>query len=188
VAIANPTGGPLDIEVPAGLRRLAGQQDPTVERLGFHAEDVRDIVLTHLDFDHAGGLDDFPRARVHLLEAEKQAAAAQSTPLARRRFRPQQWSSIGRWIGYRTSGARWFDFDAVTELSGLPPEVLLVPLAGHTVGHAGVAVPTDGGWLLHAGDAYFFRGEMDPRGYNCTALQAPAAAAARIEPARVAPG
>jgi hypothetical protein len=30
VAIANPTSGPLDIEVPAGLRRLAGQQDPTV--------------------------------------------------------------------------------------------------------------------------------------------------------------
>ena len=29
-------------------------------------EDVTDIVLTHLDFDHAGGLDDFPAATVHL--------------------------------------------------------------------------------------------------------------------------
>ena len=33
-----------------------------IERLGYRAEDVSDIVLTHLDFDHAGGLDDFPRA------------------------------------------------------------------------------------------------------------------------------
>ena len=32
-----------------------------VERLGFSRRDVRHIVLTHLDFDHAGGLEDFPR-------------------------------------------------------------------------------------------------------------------------------
>ena len=45
--------------------------------------------------------------------------------------------------------------------------ILLVPLTGHTRGHAGVAVRADGGWLLHAGDAYFFHGEMDPAGYRC---------------------
>jgi glyoxylase-like metal-dependent hydrolase (beta-lactamase superfamily II) len=32
--------------------------------------DVRHIVLTHLDFDHAGGRDDFPGA-VHLLASER---------------------------------------------------------------------------------------------------------------------
>lgn len=36
-----------------------------VEQLGFRRSDVRHIVLTHLDFDHAGGLDDFPEATVH---------------------------------------------------------------------------------------------------------------------------
>ncbi len=35
-----------------------------VERLGFTADDARHIVLSHLDFDHAGGLDDFPHAKV----------------------------------------------------------------------------------------------------------------------------
>ncbi len=37
-----------------------------VERLGLKSDDVRHIVLTHLDFDHAGGLDDFPYARIHM--------------------------------------------------------------------------------------------------------------------------
>ncbi len=41
---------------------------------------------------------------------------------------------------------------------GLPPEILLMPRIGHTLGHSGVAVQADSRWLLHAGDAYF-----DPR-------------------------
>ncbi len=48
------------------------------------------------------------------------------------------------------------------------PEVLLVPLAGHTRGHSGIAVRTDDGWLLHCGDAYFYRGEMDVDAPHCT--------------------
>lgn len=51
---------------------------------------------------------------------------------------------------------------AVRALPGTDEEVLLVPLTGHTRGHCGVAVRTDRGWLLHCGDAYFFRGEMAP--------------------------
>lgn len=41
-----------------------------IEALGFSAADVRHIILTHLDFDHAGGLTDFPDARIHLLQRE----------------------------------------------------------------------------------------------------------------------
>jgi glyoxylase-like metal-dependent hydrolase (beta-lactamase superfamily II) len=48
------------------------------------------------------------------------------------------------------------------------PEVLLVPLLGHTRGHCGVAVQTAEGWLLHAGDAYFHKDEMHPAGRRCT--------------------
>ena len=41
---------------------------------------------------------------------------------------------------YRASGERWFGFECVRDLAGLPPEILMVPLAGHTVGHAGIAI------------------------------------------------
>ena len=38
--------------------------------------------------------------------------------------------------------------------------MLLIPLAGHTRGHAAVAVATGDRWLLHCGDAYFHHGEV----------------------------
>jgi glyoxylase-like metal-dependent hydrolase (beta-lactamase superfamily II) len=57
----------------------------------------------------------------------------------------------------------------VRDLEGLPPEILFVPLPGHTWGHAGVAIQQQGaGWLLHAGDAYFYRGEMREAKRRCT--------------------
>ena len=49
----------------------------------------------------------------------------------------------------------------VRDIKGLPPEILVIPLPGHTAGHSGVAIDTPDGWLLNAGDAYFHRHEMD---------------------------
>ena len=134
-----------------------------VERLGFRREDVRHIVLTHLDLDHAGGLPDFPHARVHVLATEHAAAQARRTLMERQRYQAVQWAHGPDWRLYDAArGEPWFGFDCVRALDGLPPEVLLVPLTGHTRGHCGVAVDTGKGWLLHAGDAYFFRDELAP--------------------------
>jgi glyoxylase-like metal-dependent hydrolase (beta-lactamase superfamily II) len=140
-----------------------------IERLGFSPRDVRHIILTHLDFDHAGGLDDFPWASVHLLRRERDHALKQKTWLDRQRFRPQQWRSRERWQAYSLArGETWLGFDGVQRLQGLPPELLLVPLIGHTFGHAGIAIRRTSDWLLLAGDAYFFHAEMDPDRPYCT--------------------
>src|SRR5262249_33311771 len=45
-----------------------------VRALGKRPEDVTDVVCTHLDHDHSGGLGDFPGARVHVLRDEKTRA------------------------------------------------------------------------------------------------------------------
>lgn len=142
-----------------------------LEALGFRAEDVRHIVLTHLDFDHAGGLEDFPRATVHVMQREwDEATGPRRNFVSRARYRRPQWDEVAAWRRYGAMGEPWYGFDAVRALEGLPPEILLVPLPGHTFGHAGVAINRGGadGWLLHAGDAYFYRGEMREARRRCT--------------------
>ncbi len=146
------------------MRLTAARQ---IEALGYSRSDVRHIVMTHLDFDHAGGLEDFPLATVHVTERELDAARRQDGPRARRRYPRQQLDEVRNWRTYRPGGARWLGFRAVWELNGLPPEILFVSLPGHTEGHAGVAIKDGKGWLLHAGDVYFHRHEMDRPAREC---------------------
>lgn len=135
-----------------------------VRRLGFAPEDVRHIVLTHLDVDHAGGLSDFPWATVHLLAAEKRSAVDAPDAVARRRYREAQWRHGPKWATYEPAGEPWRGFECVRDLEGLPPELLLVPLTGHTLGHAAIALESDDGWMLHCGDAYFARPSIEAGG------------------------
>ncbi|GGU46143.1 MBL fold metallo-hydrolase [Streptomyces albospinus] len=131
-----------------------------IERLGYRAADVRHIALTHLDVDHCGGLPDFPEARVHLMAAELTAAREQAPS---RRYRPAHWAHGPRWETYDTAGGAgdaWAGFAGVRQLSGVSAELLILPLGGHSAGHAGFAVRDGGGWLLHAGDAYFHHREI----------------------------
>ena len=123
-----------------------------VEALGFAADDVTDIAVTHLDLDHAGGLGDFPHARVHVHQPEHDAAH-HPTAREKARYVAGQWAHGPQWVQHSEQGDDWFGFPSVTALGD---DVLIIPLPGHTRGHAGVAVRDgDGHWLLHAGDAFF---------------------------------
>ncbi|CAM9976354.1 unnamed protein product, partial [Chrysoparadoxa australica] len=164
--------GQADIEQPA--RRLGGMfmrmTGPAldtgetalarVRELGFDPNDVRHVLLTHLDIDHAGGIADFPQARIHVLADEYEATLAGRSLLEKTRYRPAQWSHGPDWALHQPDGEAWQGFAAARDLPGLPPEILMIPLAGHTRGHAGIAVQGNDGWLLHAGDAYFDHGQM----------------------------
>jgi len=137
-----------------------------VETLGFSRADVRDIVVTHLDVDHAGGLPDFPEASVHIHRPERDAALARASLRERQRYRPFHFAHGPKWEVHDAGGERWFGFESVRAIAD---DVLLVPMPGHTRGHACVAVKAPPGadvaWLLHCGDAYFDAAEKtsEPR-------------------------
>jgi len=132
-----------------------------IEALGYRASDVRHVMCTHLDVDHAGGLSDFPDATVHVMAAELDAAQRRETFIDRTRYVAAHFEHGPKWRAHEaSSGERWKGFECVRALADDDPDVLLVPLAGHTRGHAAIAVRTSSGWLLHCGDAYFHEDEM----------------------------
>ena len=151
-AIARPR---LDVAETA-LRQIAD--------MGFRPSDVRHIVPTHLDLDHAGGICDFPDAAVHVFADELRAASHRATIGERNRYRAVQIASVRKWAPLEEDGESWFGFSAVRAIPGTRDEVLLVPLPGHSRGHCGVAVRRADDWLLHCGDAYFHCSEVEPDG------------------------
>lgn len=122
-----------------------------VKRFGFQPEDVRHIVLTHLHFDHCGGLPDFPWATVHVHRREWEAFTGKMGRWTDLAYIPRHIAHVSEWKLYETGDGRWSSFNAVR----LPftPEMWLVPLFGHSWGHCGVAVKVEKGWYFNAADA-----------------------------------
>lgn len=171
--------GLLDVADPAGrvgqpLIDLAGFQfhegqtaARQIEALGFRRDAVSDIVLTHGDPDHTGGLADFPGAVVHV-SAEEHARLG----TGHWRYLPAHFAHGPRWQTHAAAADRWFGLEARPLDFGLDADVRLVPLFGHTLGHCGVAVGVGGQWLLHAGDAYYLRPELFTDDHPVSALTA----------------
>ena len=130
-----------------------------IRALGHDPADVRHILVTHLDLDHAGGLADFPQAEVHLHSVELDLMQRRSVA-ARLRYRYGQWDHGPRWAGHGEAGETWYGFERVKLIDGLDTEIAMVPLFGHSAGHSGYALRDGDRWLLHAGDAYLHHDEV----------------------------
>lgn len=138
------------------LRPTSGAADTAlrqIEALGHTAADVAHIVVTHLDFDHIGGLSDFPHAAVHTTAQEHAAAVTSPNRMEKQRYRPAQWAHGPNFVLHEGRGDHWQHGLTGHEIL---PGITLVPMPGHSRGHAAVAVDAgERGLLVHAGDAAF---------------------------------
>jgi glyoxylase-like metal-dependent hydrolase (beta-lactamase superfamily II) len=136
-----------------------------IERLGFRPDEVTDIVLSHADPDHVGGLADFPAARVHISTEEHAALTTGDW-----RYCPAQFAHGPKWELHQPDSRTWFGLEARPVGLGFASEILLVPLFGHTAGHCGVAIQQGARWIFFVGDAYYLRVELSTDDHPISAL------------------
>lgn len=122
-----------------------------VSSLGIKPESIKHIVLTHMHFDHAGGLPDFPWASVHAHRAAVDTLSSSHNFFEVGAYDRKDFAHSPHWVLYNHPTEKWFDFDAIR----LPfsPSMFLIPLFGHTRGHCGVAIQDGSRWHLHCADA-----------------------------------
>jgi glyoxylase-like metal-dependent hydrolase (beta-lactamase superfamily II) len=147
------SGSPRDVEETALAQ---------VQRLGYAAEDVKHIVVTHFHFDHVGGLPDFPHAKVHIFDDEYEGVVRPRDMYERYVYRPEHWAHGPDWQIHRLEGDTWFGFESTPAVDLGSTQFFFTPLPGHTAGHCGVVLRTPDGWLYHCGDAYGYHKDVDP--------------------------
>lgn len=131
-----------------------------LQRLGYSASDVRHIICTHLDYDHISGASDFPDALVHVTATEHDAATTRPGVASKLRYRPHHLPIDMRIKTYGGQGEPILGFSTGYSVAGLD-DFTLIPLPGHTAGHAAVAIRAGKrGWLMHAGDAFYHQSSI----------------------------
>ncbi len=129
-------------------RKILCTPKEALARVGIDAAQVEDVVITHLHYDHAGTLSDFPAARFHLQESEMQFATGKWMLDDSERYAYSA-EHVAEMVHHLF--AKRVVFHA--EDGEVAPGVTVHRMAGHTMGLQGVRVPTGRGALLLASDA-----------------------------------
>jgi glyoxylase-like metal-dependent hydrolase (beta-lactamase superfamily II) len=160
-------GGGRDILVDTGFNQAAAQArsrkltlNPVdaLKTFGVDADDIRDVVVTHLHYDHAGNLDRFPNARFHLQDREMRYATGRCMchGTLRHPFSVEDVTLMVRHV----YGERVTFHDGDGEVA---PGVTLHRVGGHSDGLQVVRVPTERGPVVLASDAAHYYGNMHRR-------------------------
>jgi len=132
-------------------RILLQTPEQALARVGVDLTTVKDVIITHLHYDHAGTIPDFSSARFHLQSSEMAFATG-----------PAMLDADERWAfsaDHICDMVRMLYDDRVVfhdEDGEIAPGISVHRLPGHTAGMQVVRVPTRRGVVLLASDASHF--------------------------------
>jgi glyoxylase-like metal-dependent hydrolase (beta-lactamase superfamily II) len=131
-------------------------------RLGFKPADVKHVIISHLHWDHAGGMRDFPQAHFFVGRREWDFASNLSGgPLFKNAFIKEQFCEAGLDIEFIETDPRkpFKNFPASYDLFG-DGTMVLVDLPGHSPGLMGLylTMPSGRRFFLTADTFYFPEG------------------------------
>ena len=139
---------------PGGRRIEVGETDDVVSVLahsGVVPEEVEHVVVSHLHYDHAGGLRFFPHATVWVQAAELRFAYAPAV-YQRELYDRDDFDHP----------LRWRELDGSHDIFG-DGAVKIIPTPGHTPGHQSLCVELPSGPLVLAADASYLDAAMRAR-------------------------
>lgn len=119
-----------------------------LERLGVAANDITDVIVTHMHYDHAGNLAAFPRALIHMQEAEMHYCTGRRMCHALLR-QPYEAVDVAAAVHSLYQGRMRFA-DGDREIA---PGISVHLCGGHTLGLQYVTVTTARGEIVLASDA-----------------------------------
>jgi glyoxylase-like metal-dependent hydrolase (beta-lactamase superfamily II) len=124
--------------------------------LGCDVRTVKEVVITHLHYDHVGNFDLFPAATFHLQDREMNYATGRymGKPVFSGAFDVED--VVGMVRKAYAGRVRFHDGDAE-----IAPGISLHHIGGHTMGLQVVRVATRRGWLVLASDASHFYANME---------------------------
>ena len=124
--------------------------------IGVEPAKVKDVIITHLHFDHAGTIGDFPGATFHLQEAEMAYATGRYMCHAQctHAYSPEIVCDMVRTVFQ----GRVAYHDGESEIA---PNITVHRIGGHTEGLQVVRIMTRRGWLVLASDASHFYENME---------------------------
>ncbi|AZW16197.1 N-acyl homoserine lactonase family protein [Bordetella hinzii] len=139
----------------ARARRFLRCPIEALSAFGLAPQDISDVIVTHLHYDHAGNIRLLPRARLHLQESEMHYAC-------------------GCNMRFDTLRHAYAVEDVVDVLRGvydkrvnfchgheeIAPGLQVLHIGGHTQGLQSVRVHTERGWVVLASDASHYYDNM----------------------------